>query len=81
MANLTAAQRRAIPKSDFGVPEKAPGSGSFPLPDKKHARAALRLIGNASPANQTRIRSKISRLWPGIKQAGRMHSLSSFKAL
>lgn len=41
MAKLTAAQRKDIPKKEFGVPSKAPGSGSFPLNDKNHARNAL----------------------------------------
>lgn len=80
MANLTAAQRRAIPKKLFGVPSKAPGSGSYPMPNKKHARAALSLLHNASPAEQTKIRAKAHELFPGIKQAGRTHSLSSMAA-
>lgn len=40
MAKLTMAQRRALPKSDFAVPSKAPGPGSFPIPDKQHAAVA-----------------------------------------
>lgn len=45
MARLTAAQRRALPKSDFAVPSKAPGPGSYPEPDAAHARAAAGLAG------------------------------------
>ena len=40
MAKLTAAERKALPKSDFAVPSKAPGPGSYPIPDKKHAAVA-----------------------------------------
>ena len=40
MAKLTAAQRRALPKSDFAVPSKAPGPGSYPMPDAAHAKNA-----------------------------------------
>jgi len=40
MAKLTMAERRRLPKSDFAVPSKAPGPGSFPIPDAAHARAA-----------------------------------------
>jgi hypothetical protein len=40
MAKLSMAQRRALPKSDFAVPSKAPGPGSYPIPDKDHAMAA-----------------------------------------
>lgn len=37
---LSAAQRKALPKSDFAVPSKAPGPGSYPIPDAKHAAVA-----------------------------------------
>ncbi len=80
MAKLTAAARRAIPKSKFGLPGKAPKSGSYPMPDKKHEVAALRLLHNASPADQKTIRAKAHALFPGMKQAGRTHSLSSLSA-
>ena len=43
MARLTMAQRRALPKSAFAVPSKAPGAGSYPMPDAAHARAAVGL--------------------------------------
>lgn len=51
------AQRRSLPKSAYAVPEKAPGPGSYPEPDKAHARAALREIGHAG-ANAGRVRAK-----------------------
>jgi hypothetical protein len=37
VAKLTAAKRKRLPKSDFGIP----GKRKFPMPDKAHARAAL----------------------------------------
>jgi hypothetical protein len=40
MAKLTMAQRKALPKSAFAVPSKAPGPGSYPIPDAKHAAVA-----------------------------------------
>lgn len=55
MAVLSAADRRAVPKKDFGVPSKAPGPGSYPMPDKAHAEAALRLDHNASPSEKAHI--------------------------
>lgn len=45
MAKLSMAQRRALPKSDFLVPSRAPGPGSYPVPDKAHERAAVGLAG------------------------------------
>ena len=37
---LTSKARKSLPKSAFGLPSKAPGSGSYPMPDKKHAAVA-----------------------------------------
>lgn len=45
MAKLSMAQRKALPKSDFAVPSKAPGPGSYPIPDKQHAAVAKGLAG------------------------------------
>lgn len=41
MADLTTKDRKALPTNAFAVPSKAPGSGSYPIPDKAHARNAL----------------------------------------
>jgi hypothetical protein len=62
MAKLSSKARKALPKSDFAVPSKAPGPGSFPIPDKPHARAALRLEGNASPSERKTISAKAKKM-------------------
>lgn len=65
---LTAAQRKKIPKSKFGVPSKAKTAkgkakpGSFPIPDKSHARSALRLIKHAPASKRAAIRAKANRM-------------------
>lgn len=41
MAVLTVKQRRGLSSSDFVFPEKAPGDGSYPIPDRAHAADAL----------------------------------------
>lgn len=41
MAKLTTAQRRSLPASAFVFPDKAPGPGSYPIPDRAHAADAL----------------------------------------
>lgn len=41
MARLTAADRKALPKSDFAIP------GRFPIPNKSHAIAAERMVDRA----------------------------------
>lgn len=68
MARLTAAQRKALPKSDFAVPSKAPGPGSYPMPDKAHARnAKARAAANASPSMQKKIDAKANKKLKGGK--------------
>ena len=47
MARLSAADRAALPKSAFLVPSKAPGPGSYPVPDAGHQKAAIGLAGHA----------------------------------
>lgn len=70
--HLTMKARNALPSSDFALPGKGAGptgkgSGSYPIPDKNHARAALsRASANASPAQQARIRAKVHAKFPGI---------------
>ncbi len=61
MARLTSKQRRALPKSAFAVPSKAPGPGSFPIPDKAHAIAAKRLEHNAPPGQRPAIEAKANK--------------------
>ena len=59
MARLTARQRRGLRSSTFAVPSRR----AYPIRDKAHARAALRLIGHAhSPAEKAAIRAKAHRM-------------------
>jgi hypothetical protein len=67
MAKLTAAARKRIPKSSFAIPAKKPGSGSYPIPDKSHARNALaRVSQHGSPAEKAKVRAAVKRKYPGI---------------
>jgi len=62
MAKLTTAQRKALPKSAFAVPSKAPGPGSYPMPDKAHAQnAKARASQFASPGVKKRVDAKANR--------------------
>lgn len=69
---LTAVKRQAMPRSDFALPgkgdgPKGAGSGSYPIPDRNHAVAALsRASANASPAEQATIRRKVHAKFPAI---------------
>jgi hypothetical protein len=64
MAKLTAAQRKALPKSSFGEP----GKRAYPMPDKNHAKFAEAMAtkeerkGKLSPAAASRIRAKASKV-------------------
>ncbi len=53
MGKLSAKSRKALPVSTFAGPDR-----SFPIPDKGHARAALSMIGHASPSARPKIRAK-----------------------
>lgn len=53
MATLTLKGRKALPSKDFA------GAGrSYPVEDKKHAKAALALLHNAPKSEQPKIRAK-----------------------
>lgn len=73
MAKLTAKQRQSMPSKSFALPGKGEGkggkgAGSYPIPDKSHARNALaRAAQHASPSQQATIRSKVKAKFPGIK--------------
>lgn len=61
---LTAKKRNSLPASDFAGPGR-----SFPVNDMSHARNALaRASQNAGPALKEKIRAKVHKKFPGIKQ-------------
>ena len=61
--HLTTKVRKAMPKSEFGLPGKAPGKGSYPMPDKKHAAVAKGYAKRfASPAEQKEIDAKANQV-------------------
>ena len=64
MAKLTEKQKRAVPKSQRGIPSKS-GTGSFPMPDKKHAKAALMLINKAPASKRAAIKAKARQVLGG----------------
>ena len=58
MAKLSAAQRKDLPSKTFAGPNR-----SYPIPDKKHAKAALMLInkGGLSPEQKAKVRAAAER--------------------
>lgn len=69
MAKLNAAARKKIPKASFAVPEKSPRSGSYPIPDRSHARNALARSSGKPVA--ARVKAAVERKFPGMVQKGK----------
>lgn len=72
-AVLTAATRKRLPRSAFAIPEKAPGSGSYPIHDLAHAKNALARSSGKPEAG--RVRAAVCRRYPRLpacQQRGRM---------
>jgi hypothetical protein len=64
MAKFTSKQRGNLPKTAFAVPSKAPGSGSYPIPDASHARNAL-ARASGKPV-QAKVDAAVHRKFPAI---------------
>lgn len=70
MTRLNAKARKAVPKSKFGIPSKAPGKGSYPMPDKKHAQVAKAYATRfASPTEKAAIDAKANKVLGKGKKA------------
>lgn len=67
MSKLSTKDRKALPKTAFVFPAKAPGSGSYPIPDKAHARDALARSSGTSDASA--VKSAVAKKFPGIVQS------------
>ena len=65
MSKLTAWQRHRIPKGEFAIPEKAPGSGSYPIEDQAHARDAL--ARSSGKPEHARVVAAVKRRYPEIE--------------
>lgn len=64
---LTPKMRSSLPSTDFAVPSKAPGSGSYPLSDASHGRNALARVSEfGSPDVKAKVRSAVKRKFPNI---------------
>jgi hypothetical protein len=73
MARLKMAQRKKLPSTDFALPGKGKGpsgkgSGSYPIPDKSHARNALARSSGKPVA--AKVRAKVHAKFPDIGAGG-----------
>ncbi len=93
MAKLTTNARKAMPRSEFALPARkgmdgknSAGRGAFPLPNKSHARAALRdaphaeHAGNITPSQERTVERK-ARAKLGESASGRDPTHSDFERL
>lgn len=63
MAKLTAAKRKALPRSSFAVPSRR----AYPIEDVAHARnAKARVAQHGSPAEKAQVNAAVRRRYPGI---------------
>jgi hypothetical protein len=71
MTKLTTSKRNALAPSEFAVPSKAPGSGSYPIPDRSHARNALaRVAQHGTPSEKAEVRSAVREKFPAVGSGG-----------
>ncbi len=64
---MTEKEKKEVPKSERGVPGKS-GTGSYPMPDQNHARAAIGLAAMHHGANSSfvsKIKAKAHKLGYG----------------
>lgn len=73
MAKLSYQQRKKMSKGQFVFPNKAPGPGSFPIPDIAHGKNALARASGKSV--EPKVRAAVKAKFPSI---GRGSSLSSY---
>lgn len=68
MAKLTAAARKKLPSSTFGIPPSAGSKGKYPMPDKSHAAnakaRATQMVnkGKLSPSTAAKIKAKANKI-------------------
>lgn len=74
--HLTAAARQHMPRSEFALPgkgegPKGAGAGSYPIPDRAHARNALaRVAQHGSAQEKATVRAAVHRKFPDIGETG-----------
>ena len=72
--DLSAAERRALPDSDFALPGKGEGpkgkqAGSYPIDTKARARSALgRVKQHGTSKEKAKVRAAVDRKYPDIEQ-------------
>jgi len=77
MAKLTTGARQKLKSSQFALPGKGTGKGgkgpgSYPVPDRSHARAALQRVSQfGSSSEKAAVRRKVESKYPGMVKKGK----------
>lgn len=79
MAKLSSEERKNLSKSSFVFPEKAPSSGSYPIPDESHARDAL--ARSSGKPEESAVRAAVHRKFPGIGNADKKKSKNKYSRI
>jgi len=71
MAKLTTGARQKLKSSQFALPGKGTGKGgkgpgSYPIPDKSHARNALARVAQHGSEEKAKVRAKVKAKYPSI---------------
>lgn len=66
MGKLSYQDRKNLPSKSFIFPGKAPGGGSYPIPDVSHARNAL-ARSSGKPQEGT-VRAAVDKKYPQLKK-------------
>ena len=67
MVVLMMKARAKLPKKSFAIPSKAPDSGSYPIEDEAHARAALSRVAQwGTPEEKRMVMAAVRKKYPGM---------------
>lgn len=64
---LSTADRKALPRSAFAIPSKAPGPGSYPIENIDHARNALSRA--AGKPEEAQVKRAVYAKYPQLKNS------------
>lgn len=68
MAKLSAADRKALPRDKFALPDQR----KDPIPNKSHAKAALTMgMRDASPSEKAEIRRNVHKDFPSVGKSAK----------
>lgn len=75
MAKYTARGRKQIKKENFAIPEKAPGSGSYPIGDRAHGINALaRVKQHGTSSEKRRVYRAVCKKYPNLNACQKDYS-------